>query len=175
MAEFETQGFETPTPLNIPKKQIFSFAEAASEKLGLCPGDSIEPIVYALGGKIDYLNIDDWVEDKSGTLEVHPGDGFVIYVSAFTGPLRNRFTIAHELGHYFLHAHAGKKKIRVERRTGQSDRLEWEANWFAAGFLMPESKFREIAALYSHDIDRISAYFQVSGQAANTRIKDLGL
>lgn len=175
MAEAYREDFEKPEPINIPKRQIFSFAEAASKKLGLNPGESIEPIVSALGGKIDFLNIDDWVEEKSGTLEVYKDSKFTIYISSFTGPLRNRFTIAHELGHYFLHARAGKKSIRVERRAGCSDRLEWEANWFAAGFLMPESQFREMVVSYDRDIDRIAAHFQVSNQAAATRMKDLGL
>lgn len=167
--------FETPTPLNIPKSQIFLFAEQASKKLGLSPGDPIEPVVQTLGGKIGYLDIDQWYSSTSGSLEVQAGKGFTIYISAFSGPLRNRFTIAHELGHFFLHSHAGAKSIKVERRDGVSDRVEWEANWFAAGFLMPETLFRQIVDENDAEIDRIAAHFQVSLQAAKTRMKDLGL
>jgi Zn-dependent peptidase ImmA (M78 family) len=166
--------YDAPSPLNIPKRQIFAFASAASEKLGLSAGDPIEPIVSDLGGKIGYLDFDAWIDDKSGRLEVYANGTFTINISAFSGPLRNRFTIAHELGHYFLHSRAGKIPIRVERRVGESDRLEWEANWFAAGFLMPEQEFRKAIKLFNADINRVAAYFQVSTQAAMTRKKDLG-
>lgn len=52
---------------------------------------------------------------------------------------RFRFTCAHELGHVVLHSRiktAGFRDTDPEEETG-FDRYEWQANRFAAAFLMP--------------------------------------
>jgi len=69
----------------------------------------------------------------------------VIGVNERHPPVRRRFTIAHELGHFFLHEH---EKLRVdqgtfvinrrdERSSTGTDIQEIEANAFAAELLMP--------------------------------------
>lgn len=175
MTRSSSPGFAEASPLNIPKSQIFLVAEAVSRKVGYAPGDALEPIVERLGGEIGYLDYDDWLEAKSGSLEVFGKNRFKINISAFSGPLRNRFTIAHELGHYFLHSLSGEKKILIARKPGAADRLEWEANWFAAAFLMPEKEFNKVYQISGGDLSRIAGRFQVSMQAAQTRVKTLGL
>lgn len=167
--------FNKPEPLNISKKQVFELAENIAHRLNYSPGDPIETVVEVLGGRIGYLDMDAWFNDKSGSIEVRGSSDFSINISSFAGPLRNRFTIAHELGHYILHSRLGEKVIRLDRQVGVSDRVEWEANWFAASFLMPEGEFQKMLKVYNGDIDSVAAYFQVSSQAASTRKKDLGL
>lgn len=49
---------------------------------------------------------------------------------------RRRFSIAHEIGHWFLHAQQHNGKI-VFRTRKSSDRIEAEANAFAGALLMP--------------------------------------
>lgn len=60
---------------------------------------------------------------------------------------RKNFTIAHELGHYFLSHHLTtnafyccEDEIMEEHQTSNS--IEAEANYFASCFLMPEAKVK---------------------------------
>jgi Zn-dependent peptidase ImmA (M78 family) len=135
-------------------------------------------LVKNLGGEIivkSTTETGDQTED--GAIEVRKEQEFTIYLSPFTGPLRDRFTIAHELGHYFLHSKVGKKRIRVPRAGG--GREEWEANWFAAGFLMPEEMFRkEWGNCHGNchgNIGMIASKFAVSTFTTRRRAQELGL
>jgi hypothetical protein len=51
--------------------------------------------------------------------------------------VRQRFTVAHELGHFFMHKKPIVDRARVLRRSLQWDRKELEANVFAAELLTP--------------------------------------
>lgn len=60
---------------------------------------------------------------------------------------RKHFTIAHELGHYFLNHQLNNaflfcSKSDVLEGGYQSDPIEREANYFASCFLMPEDKIK---------------------------------
>lgn len=60
---------------------------------------------------------------------------------------RKHFTIAHELGHYFLNHQLNNaflfcSKSDVLEDGCQSDPIEREANYFASCFLMPEDKIK---------------------------------
>ena len=60
-----------------------------------------------------------------------------------------------------------------EKREGDKDheRAEWEANWFAAGFLMPQSKFVEASTKMTDS--ELATYFNVSSQAVEIRKRTL--
>ena len=98
---------------------------------------------------------------------------------------RYRFTVAHELGHLFLHfpivsetaPDSGMIATRWVDETGDSEQLkraEWEANWFAAAFLMPSNAFQSMLRSFSGNIVHVAARFGVSVQAAEIRAKTLG-
>ena len=161
---------EEPPPMNWSKDSVFKFAEKTANKLGYKPGKPLKPIIEVLGGRIVYQDLSDWAE--SGGLIVYGENDFEILISNFTSGARDQFTIAHELGHYIMHSQLGKHPCKVGRKG--SDRLEWEANWFAAGFLMPEKRFREVYSENSDD--QLMAYrFGVSPAAIRIRKKALGL
>jgi hypothetical protein len=174
--------YGTPVPAMIPKATVYEIAEQIANSRGYRPGDDLHDIVSSLGGKIKVSDNWDSISAESGSIEIDSIGQFTIFISAFTHPLRDRFTIAHELGHYMLHyvfhQNSGRKlgKIRVPRFG--SDRLEWEANWFAAAFLMPKSEF--IASLRNNtagsvtDFVSVAQEFAVSVDAAKTRSKALG-
>jgi Zn-dependent peptidase ImmA (M78 family) len=71
----------------------------------------------------------------------------VIGVNSSQSPVRQRFTVGHELGHFLLHEyhdpHWDRDTFRVRLRGPESsegtDVAEMEANLFAAELLMPTS------------------------------------
>lgn len=103
-------------------------------------------------------------------------------MSGLTSSERDRFTIAHELGHYFLHFPLVRKKFPgasmvatrwVDETDTDQRRAEWEANWFAAAFLMPNDLFKADADLSSNDIQYLSLKYGVSMHAAQIRLATL--
>lgn len=110
----------------------------------------------------------------------------VICVNINHHPNRQRFTIAHELGHFLLHKNETNifvdEPIILFRNAASSDcqaKKEIEANIFAAELLMP--KFKIIKALESNAIDAFDEYevknlaskFGVNSQALIIRLTQL--
>lgn len=108
---------------------------------------------------------------------------YQIYVKALDNPSRKRFTLAHELGHYFL-GHLEKDgeyidtEVNLYRISGfpgaRSQPLEVEANRFAAALLMPAEK---VKALYeaTPNISLVARKFRVSEEAFAIRLNTLGM
>lgn len=167
-----TDFYETVVPCLSSKHQVWDYAESVASRFGYAPGDDLTVIVDHLGGRIEVVDATEWIGERSETIEVNGPEDFVIYLYNVTSAIRNRFTVAHELGHYFLHADMGRRPIRVGR--GESDRVEWEANWFAAAFLMPAWAFREQDRAMEGDLLGLATYFRVSRMAVEIRKKDLG-
>lgn len=113
------------------------------------------------------------------------GDTLTLLVNQADPPYRKRFTIAHELGHHFLHLMSDGEFVDGEAnlfRMPQEDakeltpdrRQEIQANMFAAALLMPEEHIRsEWPRLRS--IDEMAQLFNVSESAMGIRIDQLGL
>lgn len=100
-------------------------------------------------------------------------DEWIIGVNALHHPRRQRFTIAHELGHYFLHRHIGEFTDQaLFRAGGRSTPEEWEANRFAATLLMPADLFGPMIAK-KIPLSDIAKSFGVSELAAEFRKKSL--
>lgn len=59
--------------------------------------------------------------------------------------------------------------------NSEEKRMDMEANWFAASFLMPETQFRAVFRAYNGDIISVAARFRVLPWHANLRAKGLGL
>src|ERR1700729_2662707 len=82
-------------------------------------------------------------EDVSGAL-IRNGKSAVIAVNSAQHENRQRFTIAHEIGHFLLHKGTNlhfdedfSVKFRDALSSKAEDDLEIEANQFAASLLMP--------------------------------------
>lgn len=75
--------------------------------------------------------------------EIRPeGEGFTIRINRHDPSKRQRFTVAHELAHFLLHAdqiEAGGIADDVLYRSTLSDRREAQANRLAADILMPDA------------------------------------
>lgn len=94
-----------------------------------------------------------------------------IWVNKHEFPLRQTFTVAHELGHKVLHdAWARSDNYRVLLRDPSAtewDPVEQEANVFAANLLMPRSM---MDAYYNLPVEQISRLFAVSVPAVKNRL-----
>jgi Zn-dependent peptidase ImmA (M78 family) len=89
----------------------------------------------------------DTVDGVSGML-VKAGDQFgIMYATNIPSKGFQRFSIAHELGHYCIDGHADALLAKGAHysRAGfvSSDPFEQEADYFAAALLMPERPFRK--------------------------------
>ncbi len=104
----------------------------------------VESLAMALGAPVHRAYLD---AEVSGMLE-RTKAGFRIVVNAAHPSTRQRFTIAHELGHFLFHRHLIGEGIDDDRayRSTPSGRFknmnigpaqETEANRFAATLLMP--------------------------------------
>ena len=108
---------------------------------------------------------------------------FVIIVEKTKPKNRQYFTIAHELGHYFLHKDILREKslvvdgdtILYRLDNGLSNIQESEANYFAASLLMPEDKVRDAWEFFNGDIAKCAKLFNVSLSAMSIRVEILNL
>ena len=146
------------------------------------PITDIDHVVERMGGEvIEDMSIDGF---SDGGIRKISDNSFQIVVSPFQSEERRNFTIAHELGHLFLHmgfmtnAEQWNKNNNVAYyRNGNSD-LEYQSNEFAAAFLMPQNDYKQIMDKYTDgnwvDTSEIAKYFHVSIDAAANRGKWLG-
>ncbi len=100
-----------------------------------------------------------------------------ILVASDETPNRTAFTVAHELGHYFLHKDKATDvfyREQILNITEEDRETEKEANWFAASLLMPPQLVKKYYRI-AKDIDVLSSLFGVSPTAVYYRLKNLGL
>lgn len=116
-----------------------------------------------------------WRPNESGHYSYRDGRPLITF--NFTdAPVRQRFTIAHEIGHH-VHGDLDAPRDTSEQFSAKArDPKEVAANRFAAALLMP-------AALVKHmvleqrvtDLSRLAKAFGVSTAAMEFRLKAIGL
>ena len=139
----------------------------------------VEDICKKENIRVVYVNLDDIEKATgrkiSGAIQKHPERGCTILVNEKDIKTRARFTIAHELGHYFLHMDDSENKVITSFRMDHSP-IEKQADTFAAEILMPEDAVREE---YENMVipvsDSLAETFNVSKQAMRYRLDRLEL
>jgi Zn-dependent peptidase ImmA (M78 family) len=143
---------------------------------------NVEGVAEHLGASVVFDDLDD---DVSGFLLREKGV-CTIAVNKQHHPNRQRFTLAHECGHLFLHADKGDR-LWLDKtlffRDGSSSTgdqfAEVEANQFAAGLLMPEdliiSTLGREKPISEIDVVRLAMRFEVSERAMTVRLISIGL
>lgn len=144
---------------------------------------NLEVVVDFLGLNVLIRPLED---EYSGFLAVAEK---TIVVNSHHAPVRRRFTVAHEIGHYQLHRRKKidspvfiDKKVYFRRASGDdSHRWEVQANVFATGLLMPEflleeylDKHPDVDLSQTAGIKQMADEFEVSRQAMDYRLRNLG-
>ena len=109
---------------------------------------------------------------------VHIEDGLkVIGVNNTYSTVAQRFTVAHELGHYLCgHEHFENTFVDDERRYYEPYfHTEKEADAFASELLMPKHMIEKDVSKHGLDISWLKERYQVSEQALWIRITTLRL
>lgn len=168
-----------PQPLCASRSDVQREADKIRRSLEYRPGDDISAVVARLGGRINFRSFWETLTSEDGSIVIRGPRDFDIYLSDATSPRRDRFTIAHELGHYFLHfarqrATMPEGSIMVAQRSA-TGREETEAHWFAAEFLMPAQEFKKAWLDYDHNVPALASHFDVSTHAVEVRVSSLGL
>lgn len=131
----------------------------------------IEQVAKSKNIRVEYVPMES--STMSGYLRQENGI-WVIGVNSLHNPKRQRFTIAHELGHFYMHK---DKNIDFEDTTFfrnlYNSTIEYSANEFAANLLMPESSIREVIQSGIKKIEDLSIKFDVSITAIKYRIVSL--
>jgi len=131
-----------------------------------------ERIASALSITVDRVRMNDEI---SGMLRVDPGFDPEIFVEATDSRQRQRFTIAHEIGHFVERKNSGETDFNfIDRRGGGYDAHELYADEFAGNLLMPRREVQRLHAEGKSTID-MALRFDVSAQAMQIRLRRLGL
>ncbi len=154
------------------------------------PPIDVEEVAKRLGAHIERRPHS---PEISGLLYRDPdadGERIVIGVNDDDASVRQRFTIAHELGHLRLNHdeqlfvdHDLRVNLRAPKLHSHGGVDERQANWFAAAVLMPEGMVHRIATELSEGrrpsdetlISLVAERFAVSRQAMGYRLLNLGL
>jgi Zn-dependent peptidase ImmA (M78 family) len=152
------------------------------------PPIPVERIAHLCGGQVRYEPFEGQI---SGILYNENGR-IIIGVNSLHPKTRQRFTIAHEIGHIKLHQ--GEQfyidrdfriYLRDEKSSQATDKKEIQANSFAAELLMPEkmlmADWQERDTGYTYDIENdefiqsLAKRYKVSLQAMIFRLINLRL
>lgn len=136
-----------------------------------------QSIAEAMGIEVKSLtpfDQENWRPNESGHYSYRDGKPLITYNST-DASVRQRFTIAHEIGHH-VHGDLDAPRDTTEQFSARTrDPKEVAANRFAAALLMP-------AALVKHlvleqritDLARLARAFGVSTAAMEFRLKAIG-
>lgn len=119
----------------------------------------------------------DLPDNESGRVVNRPNRDPEIYLNRSDSKNRQRFTCAHELGHYWRRTNAGQFDYHyIDRRDelagAGTNPDEIYANQFAAALLMPQYEVRRSRGA---ELSLVARTFRVSPEAMAFRRKNLGI
>lgn len=103
------------------------------------------------------------------------GGVYTIGINKKHHPKRQRFTLAHELGHFYLHKDKTDSEFddEVLYRIENSSSIEYAANEFAARLLIPQDRLEEKLNGGMTDLKDLADFFEVSQEAMRYRVLSL--
>lgn len=171
------------TDYRMMKKEIEARAAEVLRDHGLY-SIPVDPVVLANRLGIRVHNAQFWDDTFAGVITKR-GNHITLLVNTTHPAARKRFTIAHELGHHFLHllkdgAFIDKEVDLFRGEPGddeaqqQTKAEEVQANQFAAALLMPEELVRREFE-HVNDLAPMARLFNVSETAMGIRLSQLRL
>ena len=179
------------------KGEIFSIDNKAEELLNNYGFENQYPLkivslANAMGLKVYYAEFND--SNIVGAISKKDNPP-AIYINYHDNHTRQRFTVAHEIAHFYLHMNNDDVPEIIDMyRGGDYSKEEYEANMFAAALLMNADEVKKQYHLLEEDIDlikekklfgdriyeeliskRLASYFGVSRIAMRMRLNTLGL
>jgi len=175
----------------LPENKIKEIQDLATSKLMEAYSEKdfdYAQVIHALIKKEGLQLKEADLEEISGVLYKNNQSDWVILVNREDSQKRKLFTIAHELGHYFLHKNDQEEFIDGQFMNscfGRSEgtkyqQQELEANEFAGNLVMPQFQIEEEVGspekaeeLSENIIIKMASKFRVSPHAMLTRLKNL--
>ncbi|WP_438014953.1 ImmA/IrrE family metallo-endopeptidase [Sorangium sp. So ce315] len=130
------------------------------------PPVPVELIALQLGVRLKEQASSEWIGKVDPTV-----DPPVIWINRSDALVRQRFTLAHEIGHLLLHPL--NRMFRDTTLARRGDLREEEANEFAAALLMPLWMLDRFAKSKQFDATAIADFFKVSHGALAMQLKKL--
>ena len=162
------------------RRLIGQLADQVRKELRLSIPTDVRLAVASLGGRIQEMTLDDMPYEAA--VRKTENQSFEIRLRNGIGIQRERFSLAHELGHLFIHMgfqtddtkwesiQPGESSERARYGVSES---EYEANEFAAALLMPESIYRQTIYRLTEDnkvdMSKVADQFGISVAAARLR------
>lgn len=146
--------------------------------------NGINTIPFDIYSYINIFNdievLEDYLDPEISGMIEYINFGYIITINKYHSENRKRFTLAHELGHYMMHKDFLKSNGNIEdkmlfRNNLTQDKIEIQANEFAAQLLMPEIEFKSAINQGINSIAELAKKFQVSAAAIKYRAYKLGL
>lgn len=111
----------------------------------------------------------------SGLIETS-GNTYTIKINRHETRERQRFTLAHEIAHYLLHRHLidedGSITDSILYRSGQPERVEFEANRLAAELIMPDELIKsDLAKIRSPLTDEVLEFMAQQWQVSKAAME----
>lgn len=170
----------------IAKKNRLKIRKLA-EYIALQFDEKITPLEKIVADENLDVFYDNYESNTFDGMTIYDNGKFYIHINTYNGNRadtdRERFTLAHELGHYFIDTHRiGLKNGLLEPHPSLTNKaqyfsIEREADYFAACLLMPEERFRKDIGNKKFGIeviDYLRAEYKISRTACALRFADIG-
>jgi Zn-dependent peptidase ImmA (M78 family) len=165
-------------PIHVSAEEVLDYNNRDSDGRLLLP---VDPYVIAqkMGASVHRTNLP---VGMSGALVREDAHNPIIFINELDSPLRQRFTVAHEVGHLAARIADGTNQsefadidYRQSDAVPGADQREVFANKFAAELLMPEDAVRQLARADGSSVVQLASDFAVSVQAMSIRLTNLGV
>lgn len=131
-----------------PLEELLAVRVRHDLNLGHGPIDPAD-VARSLGLEVVYYPVDD--DGVEGQYRPLPDGGGVVFVNSHAGLLRQRFTIAHEIGHAMLHRE--QTVVDDEMETPSTSKTERQADRFAGALLVDPYSAAEVIGAHAGDVD----------------------
>ena len=141
--------------------------------------NNLTKLAASLGAKVELADFNSDTVSARVFEDETTKDTYTIQIARNEPVRRQKFSLAHEIGHIIFHKVNTTPLVEYRRpllEYADPNQLykETQANVFASALLIPEGMARS-AWVNIHDIDDIAEIFEVSRSAAYVRLNSLGL